>query len=417
MPTETDVIVVGAGVAGLAATATLRAQGIQVRLLEAAPRIGGRAWTRDLDGHAFDAGASWLHDADRNALTQIAEAAGIRLTDTANHRVRFLFDGATRVSHDAFHAAAEAFEAACHQAAKTADISVADAIAGLRHDPWMATVENWEAAQIMAADPTRLSVRDLLLNSLEGRNLAVAGGVGAMIARCLSTQADLATPVTAIDWSGPGVTATTPSFTLRAKSIIITVSVGVLAAEAIKFTPALPLATLRAIDGLPMGLLSKVVLHVTNPAKLGLPPDSVARRRLAWPGEPSMSFHALPDGAPILAGFIGGPNAWALAPQSEAANADFAIARLTEMLGASAAAAVAPGTMTSWGTDPLHRGAYTYATAGNATARAALGAPIAAGRLILAGEATATDGLAGTVGGAWNEGVKAANTAKSLISK
>ena len=73
MPNETDVVVVGAGVAGLAASAALRRRGRDCVLIEASGRIGGRAftgWPAALRGAPFDYGASWLHDADRNPLAE-----------------------------------------------------------------------------------------------------------------------------------------------------------------------------------------------------------------------------------------------------------------------------------------------------------------------------------------------------------
>lgn len=410
--TDLDVIVVGAGVAGLAAATSLRATGRQVALLEAATRIGGRAHTIDLAGHPFDAGASWLHDADRNALTTLAQADGLALIDSDATRQRFLFDAGRPVPPDGFARASAAFDRACLAAAEHADPAVADAIADLRNDPWIATIENWEACQIAAADPARLSVRDWRDNALEGRNLTIPGGLGAFVARRLAARAGpihRATPVTAIDWSTTPLRVTTPAGDLRAAAVIVTVSTGVLAAETIRFTPALPPATLAAITALPMGLLSKIALRLAAPDRFPLPPDSSLRRRLTAPGEPAMSFQLRPGGSDLLIGFVGGPTAWRLATQPEAETAHLAYTELAASLGPLTAHPVA---CTRWGTDPLHRGAYAYARAGAADARATLAHPLADGRLIFAGEATAADGLAGTVGGAWNEGVRAADVIK-----
>jgi monoamine oxidase len=411
---DVDVVVVGAGVAGLRAASVLRAAGRRVAVLEAGGRVGGRAWTLDLDGVAFDAGASWLHDADRNALKGLAEVSGERLIDADAARTRFLFDGGRRVDNAAFLRASAAFDAACTAAAAVGDVSVAEAIGPLRGDPWMATVENWEAVQISAADPARFSVRDWLANALVGRNLAVAGGVGGLVARrlgALAGEVALETAVTAIDWAGPGVVVETSRGRLRAGAVIVTVSVGVLAAEAIAFSPALPLATLRAIEGLPMGLLSKVALRVRG---LDLPLDTAMRRRLARAGEPCMSFHVRPREEELLVGFVGGRTAWGLAGLPEAESVEFARAELAKMVPGGE---VTPGFVTRWGSDPLQLGAYTYALPGAAGARAALGEPLADGRLLFAGEATCIDGLAGTVGGAWNQGEAAAVRALAAVAR
>ena len=75
--TEVDVVVVGAGCAGLAAAKSLRAAGLSFRVVEAMDRIGGRAWTTTTDfGVPFDIGCAWLHAADRNPFFPEAQDAG-----------------------------------------------------------------------------------------------------------------------------------------------------------------------------------------------------------------------------------------------------------------------------------------------------------------------------------------------------
>src|SRR5580698_8838040 len=91
---DIDVIVVGAGVAGLAAAAELRALGRACVVLEATGRIGGRAWTETPAalGHApFDRGASWLHEAERNPLAGIAREHGDRVANSEDVRSRRMF--------------------------------------------------------------------------------------------------------------------------------------------------------------------------------------------------------------------------------------------------------------------------------------------------------------------------------------
>jgi monoamine oxidase len=413
--TETDVIIIGAGVAGLAAAAALRRAGRSCVVLEASARAGGRAWTVPVGGDAFDMGATWLHDADRNPLRELAEAAGEVLEDADAPRRRvMLVDGraATPEEEQAYWRAAAAFDRLCHaRAAAEPDITVAEAIAELRDDPWMATVETWEAAQISAADPRRFSVRDWSENDLAGRNLWVPGGIGALVQRRLAPLAGDITfgaPVRRVAWGGPGVAVETPRGTLRAKACIVTVSVGVLAAGGIAFDPPLPATHQAAIDGLPMGLLTKVALHVPGGELLGMEPGSILRRRLSRSLEPVMSFHFWPHGAGHIAGFVGGPTAWDLARAGEGATKAFARQQLERALGAEAVARVGEIVVSPWGNDTLHRGAYTYALPGQAAARAVLGTPLD-GRLVFAGEATCTDGLAGTVGGAFHEGERAAS--------
>jgi monoamine oxidase len=412
---EVDVIVVGAGVAGLAAAAALRARGRSCVVLEAGDRPGGRARTAMVGEDAFDLGATWLHDADRNPLVALGEAAGVRLTDSDVDRRRVMqVDGrvASEAEEAGYWRAAASFDRVCHaRAREEPDVSVAEAIAGLRDDPWMATVETWEAAQISAADPRRFSVRDWSDNDLGGRNLWVHGGLGAMVARLLPARTGgvaYRRAVTRISWGGAGVAVETPQGVLRGRGCIVTVSVGVLAAGGIVFDPPLPAAHQEAIGGLPMGLLTKVALHVPDGDRMGITPGTVFRRRLGRSLEPVMSFHVWPEGARHIAGFVGGPVAWELARAGEGATKAFARQQLERALGGEAVAKVGAILVSSWGSDPLQRGAYTYALPGQAGGRAVLGTPVGGGRLVFAGEAVCTDGLAGTVGGAFLSGERAA---------
>ena len=74
---EVDVVVVGAGAAGLSATRELLRQGASVATLEASSRVGGRAWTNlSLFGVPYDVGAHWLHHSEKNPFVQYAKDTG-----------------------------------------------------------------------------------------------------------------------------------------------------------------------------------------------------------------------------------------------------------------------------------------------------------------------------------------------------
>src|SRR5947209_8378207 len=76
MSAEPDIAIVGAGAAGVGAARSLQASGLKVTVFEASARVGGRAWTLDIAGLSLDLGCGWLHSADRNPWTSIAEDAG-----------------------------------------------------------------------------------------------------------------------------------------------------------------------------------------------------------------------------------------------------------------------------------------------------------------------------------------------------
>jgi monoamine oxidase len=76
MSADVDVVIIGAGAAGIAAARRLAASHLSATVLEATARVGGRAWTFEVAGMRLDLGCGWLHSADRNPWTRIAEGAG-----------------------------------------------------------------------------------------------------------------------------------------------------------------------------------------------------------------------------------------------------------------------------------------------------------------------------------------------------
>lgn len=410
-----SVLIIGAGVAGLAAAAALRRQGMVVTLIEASGRIGGRAYTSvpDLLGVAFDHGASWLHAAERNPLARLAEQCGDRVIDSAAARVdRTRLPGrfATAAEQAAYQAAEQAFQHRTQAALGGPDTSLADAVAPIAAIPWLPAVVNWEAPVIAAADAAALSLRDWHANLLEGSNWELVGGLGAFVARRLGPAAgpvQLNTAAMALDWNGNGVTATSSAGTIRADACIITVSTGVLASGALRFTPALPVAVQEAIAGLPMGTLNKIALRARGADRLDLPNSCGVDQAVPTIDAPALTMVAWPHGQDHVICFTGGSHAAALERQDglEA----FARGQLHDLFGARVDQAFRAGAVvTAWASDPWTRGSYAYARPGCAGARQVLGTPLAGGRLVFAGEATRTDGLAGTVGGAFLAGEAAA---------
>ena len=391
------VAVIGAGVAGLAAARRLREAGVAVTLVEAGSRIGGRAHTILVGGAPFDLGATWLHAAQRNPLVALAEPDDhLRNSDAVrSERVFIAGRPATETEHAAYAAAWDRLDAVVAPALAGPDISLAAAMAPMQSDPWAATIALWEGAIIAAADADELSLRDWHRNALDGPNRQPRDGVGAFISRRLATDASLNTPVTAIDWAGPGVRVETARGSIHAAAAIVTVSTGVLAAGSIRFSPPLPPDVQGAIDGLPMGLLSKIALPLPCPS--GFAPDSLLLDRTQ-----PITFNAWPDSRPYVTGFVGGRLAWSLAADPAA----FARDALRDMTGLRTGD---HPVLSEWGTDPLSLGGYAYARPGDSGKRDTLAAAFPAERLIFAGEAVCTDGLAGTVGGAYLSGVAAAD--------
>ncbi len=425
--TDTDCLIVGAGVAGLAAAAALRAANRKATILEASNRTGGRAWTTypEALGHAwFDMGAVWFHDAENNPLTPIARAAGDTLLRSDEIRVERYFVGnrqATPEEYATYQDTWPRYEAMADQLlAQHGDVPLSAIANHLPNDPWARTIEAWEGPVICAVDANQFSARDWRANALGGSNLVPEGGIGRFVERRLTQGLDirLNTPVRAIEWSGPNgqVTVETDSGKLTANTCIVTVSTGVLNSGTIRFDPALPARTAEAIHALPMGLAMKVALRATGPDRLDLPRHCSLDVMVsdAWPT--LMPFQCWPFGRDYVQGWIGGSVAWDLAKAGEAATIDYALTYLRNLFGSRVNKLFrnAPSLVTHWDTDPWIRGAYCYAIPGASSARDTLAEPLSGGHLTFAGEACNTP-YAGTVAGAWLSGQKAAQTALSAL--
>jgi monoamine oxidase len=420
MDADIDVVVIGAGLAGMGAATALRDKGRSCIVLEASGRVGGRAWTThptSLGGVWFDMGAVWFHDAEHNPLVPIAHAAGDRLLRSDEIRTERTYVGDRLMNDDeasSYATAWDRYEAAADALLRDrGDVSLAEVTAALPGDPWAATVEAWEGSVICAVDADKFSARDWRRNALNGSNLVADGGIGAFVERRLPVGLDirLNTPATRISWNGAGgrVTVQTADGRITANACIVTVSTGVLASGALVFDPALPAATMDSIHALPMGLAMKVVLRANGPDRLDLPLHCSVDRQIPRGGLPLMPFQCWPFRRDYIQGWVGGSTAWALARAGEAAAVDYALGELRSIFGVRVDRLFAGGgkLVTRWDADPWIGGAYCYAVPGHAEARDRLAEPLGDGHLLFAGEACNTP-YAGTMAGAWISGQKAA---------
>ncbi|MBN8631697.1 MAG: FAD-dependent oxidoreductase [Rhodobacterales bacterium] len=410
--TDVDVVVVGAGCAGLAAAKRLRAAGASFRVVEAMDRIGGRAWTTTTDfGLPFDIGCAWIHAADRNPFLPEAQAAGWTLQ---HHEMGLdhLWFGKRRASEAEMEAErrAEATLADCierHKGSSDRLSTLVEACHGLRVSATFAGPMDF------GADDDEISVTDFRAAADLDPNYFTREGFGALVHRWgADVPLTLNCPVRRIRWDGPGVEVETDRGTIRAQAAIVTVSTGVLAFEDIAFTPDLPESHQEAIFDLPMGLLTKIPVRVQG-TRLGLKPfDDVLIERYA---RHDLYFLAFPFDIDLMIGFVGGDFAWEMEAAGPAAAVDFVTDRLADIFGSGMRKSVSHGTMTNWSAERHVRGGYSAARPGKAHAREVLSEPVGE-RIWFAGEALA-GGLKQTAGGARLSGEAVAGAVISRLAR
>jgi monoamine oxidase len=412
-PVHPEVIVIGAGAAGLAATRSLLAAGCRVALLEARDRIGGRAWTERWRGLAFDHGASFIHAERLNPWTTIARRLGI--ATAIDLRRRLLFIGGRQASEEelaAFLAARRQAQSQVVEAAQAGrPVSIAQAVQG--SGPWAPQAQVALGPWLLGAENAGADAADFA-DGVSGRDRLVATGYGQLVAaygRGLPVTLNAA--VQRIDYRGKGVVVDTAAGRLGGRLAIVTLSAGVLAAGRVRFEPALPLEKQRAIDALPMGLLTKVALRFEGDP-FGQGDTFYLHRRTA--DQRAALYMVRPCGEDLALAFIGGDLARELEEAGEAAAGEFALEPLLEIFGNGLRSRLRGVRQTRWGIDPFAMGSYAVARPGAATMRDVLGSPLA-DRLLFAGEACAGDGWAATVAGAHQSGRRAAREALDLLGR
>jgi monoamine oxidase len=405
-----DLAIVGAGSAGLAAAKTARALGLDVVVLEASHRIGGRGYTEELaPGIAFDLGCHWMHSASLNPWVAIADRFGFTYRKGTFGRALFVdsrwTDGGRIPEWAAFWEAREAaIETAgrAHTGQSIADITDYGS-------PWAGLGDYWTSVAT-AADSDQVAVEDLAFYNDTDENWPLKEGYGALIARFgADVPVTLNCAVERIGWGGREIMLHTAKGTVAAKRVLVTVSTGVLDAGDIRFDPVLPDWKQAAIAGLPLGTHNRIGLlfdrDVFGDAPVG---GGVRLSDGTFSG-----VNLRPFGDPWAVVYTGGRHAVWLEKAGQAAAIDHAKRVLGEVLGSDAPKHITRSIVTAWHGDPWVRGSYSAALPGQAHQREELAKPID-DRLFFAGEACSTEFQA-TAHGAYITGVAAAEgIAKSL---
>src|SRR6202165_4266023 len=275
---EADIVVIGAGAAGIAAARRIMAANRRVIVVEATGQIGGRCLTDSATFDVpFDRGARWMHNPDTNPLIRLGRSAGLDISAAPmGQKIRIGRRNARAGETEEFLAALVRAHRALDDASRgKADVACASALPKDLGD-WAGTTEFVLGANATGKDLKDVSVIDRARAPDRGNApIACRQGLGTLIAR-LGEQVPLAlsVPASRIAWTGRDVTVETPAGKIAARAAIITVSSNVLTAGNIKFTPELPKRALDAAAKLSLGSYDHIALQLPGNS-LGLSRDDV----------------------------------------------------------------------------------------------------------------------------------------------
>jgi monoamine oxidase len=414
-----DVIIVGAGVAGLAAAQRLTAKGAKVLILEARNRIGGRVWTDSRLGFPLEMGAQWIHGTKNNPIATLAKQNNLSTRITDNERVTtFTEQGEISARLDQeietqFEDLTERIDN--HVSRDDTSWNLRNTINAVKPSMRLNAVQdrnlehsiNTSIEHEYAEDTENLSTRFYDdANEDQGDDLMIQKGysqIPQILARGLDIRFE--TIVLSVEYHTGGVKISTNQGVFEALEAIITVPLGVLKRGSIKFIPELPVAKTKAIANLGFGVLDKTILRFPRNFWADAEADIIAfigQTRGQWAETCDLSMLT---NEPVLVMFNAGRVARGFAKQNESAVVSSAMQTLQSMFGKIPEPSNA--ILTRWSNDPLSWGSYSSLKAGSSpTDIAALAAPI--GRLHFAGEATSRAHLA-TVHGALQSGQRAAD--------
>lgn len=417
VPANPDVVIIGAGSAGLSAAHALIAKGLSVIIIEGADRIGGRAYTEsETFGVPFDHGCSWVQGPKDLPYVSMAKEWNFTLLDHggASEALYVGDQPATNIERRKNNAAWAAIDGVLNKAGRAGRDVAASSVVPADLD-FAAVPQTWTGPMDWGVDFDDLSTMDIWNYADLGANYMIKEGYGSLVARMgAGLPVQLQTLATRIDWRGDGVSVETTAGTIRTRACITTVSTGVLNAGSIRFTPDLPESTQHAISNLPMGLLAKIALQFDG-ERFGL-------RSNDWlsywvpnelPAE-ACYFLTFPFNYNLMVGFVGGEFGWSLSAEGEDAAIDFALGEVVKLFGSKARDHFIKGRLTGWAENPLTLGAYAAAMPGQYEARLDLAQPVG-DRVFFAGEAIAVP-YPSLCGGAYLSGQDVADKVAAVFN-
>jgi monoamine oxidase len=436
-----NVIVIGAGAAGLAAASRLSEKGAAVTVLEARDRIGGRIWTAHPSSLVLpvELGAEFLHG-ETAEIDEIVAADKLRSIDVAGRRwapagdrLRIIDDFwerldrvMRRLDEDRDPDRSFAIALKAMRSAKPADRALARQF-----------VEGFHAADLTLISEQSLAAGGSPRGDVRERRIGrVLDGYDAIVRSLAAPVLDrvqLGRVVTEIRWEKGSVSVASRDASGMAMSVVeghavcVTVPLGVLktdpAAGGLRFNP--PIRRAKELQWLEMGTVAKVILQLDEPFWVERNfAKKVADERLdTWSflhGRDDVPFPvwwtSYPVRAPVLVGWRGGQGALALSGLAKDEVIAAGLASLASLLGVSRRTVerrLVAGFTHDWTTDPFSRGAYSYVAVGGAGTPKRMAKPVES-TIFFAGEHADAEERNGTVHGAIASGRAAADAIVAL---
>lgn len=415
-----DVLVLGAGIAGLAAARTLAEAGRSVILVEARNRVGGRILSLHADGSPLpvELGAEFIHGRAPE-LWQLIEEAGLPTYELDGRHLCFQENILAECEHSS------TFQILEDLSEDAPDLSFAEWIAQKKvpanvAESAISFVQGFNAADAQRIGTAALAKQQAAEDAIEGfRAFRIESGYAALAEYLLNKfkqaggQISLSTVVESIAWERGAIRVKAvigsdgTSETFEAAQCVVALPLGVLQSGSVHFNPA-PASAMQAAAQLAMGTAKRITFVFREPFWHTQYPEAgfiFAQNEL-----PGVWWTPAPNAAPLLTGWIGGPRALNASVAESKNFSDVALQTLAKLFAVSEKdlrELVVSWHTHDWQHDPFSRGAYSYAPKGALHASDAMTAPVES-TLFFAGEHTDTTGHWGTVHGALRSGLRAA---------